>query len=42
VAKAASLHLLKKNADGLIVVVSSKRMRKFGHGSASEKLPAVE
>ncbi|RZU29021.1 hypothetical protein BDD14_6613 [Edaphobacter modestus] len=40
VAKAVSLHLLKKNADGSIVIISPKRMRKSGHGSARKRTSA--
>jgi hypothetical protein len=37
VAKAVSLHLLKKNADGSIMVVSPKRSRKLGHRSVRKR-----
>jgi hypothetical protein len=37
VAKAVSLHLLRKNADGSIMVVSPKRSRKSSNGSAKKR-----
>lgn len=37
VAKAASMHLLKRNADGSIVVVSPKRSRRSSLGSAKRR-----